>query len=59
MNYPFLLGTRHTLAVTQTSGESERVILYVVEVELAQGRAATGRSIQHSAARSTSRPKTP
>ena len=58
MNYPFLLGTRHIPAVTQTSGAKESVILHVVEVELTRGRAAAGWSVLLSAAGSASRPDT-
>lgn len=37
MNYPFLLETRHTPAVTQISGENEGVNSHMVEVELMWG----------------------
>lgn len=56
MNYPFLLGTSHTPAVTQTSRENKGVILHVVEAELMRGQAATGRNVLLVAAGSASCP---
>lgn len=39
MNYPFLVETRHTPAVTQMSGENEGMNLHVVEVKQMWGQA--------------------